>query len=77
MKSSYEINTYDDLNDAPDGTYIAHVNHDCPEIAKLAKVTNQIILRKYKGVLREPGSIYSYRGHIYRLDGPIIRQGLE
>lgn len=60
---------------APDGYYVAHVDHDGP-MAKFAKVTNTIILVKQGESLHEPMSTFDYRGHVYRIEGPIQRINL-
>lgn len=74
----YVIRRYDndELDSAPDGVYIAHVNHDNPEIAKVAKVTTQIVLTKLGSYWSKPASAYQYRGFIYAVDGPVERVGL-
>lgn len=71
MKGITEYNQYEDesIKDAPDGYYVAHVE---PDFAK-AKVTKQIILAKQGDDIHEPLSSFNYRGHIYRLEGPIQR----
>lgn len=75
---SYVIRRYDnnELELAPDGVYVAHVNHDIPEVARIAKVTTQVVLIKLGGYWSEPSSSYRYRGFIYAVDGPIDRVGL-
>ena len=72
---SYTIKRYEneDLDYAPDGVYVAHVNHEIPEVAKIAKVTTQIVLIRLGGLWSEPNSSYRYRGFIYAADGPVER----
>ena len=74
MKGEIVFHQYEDasIKDASDGHYVAHVDHDGP-MAKFAKVSNVIILVKHGASLHEPMSQYDYRGHVYRIEGPIQR----
>jgi hypothetical protein len=74
MKGLIEYGQYEgnSIKTAPDGYYVAHVE---PDFAK-SKVTKQIILTKHNGDIYEPLSSFNYRGHIYRMEGPIQRVGL-
>lgn len=77
MKGQTSINQYSDasIKDAPNGHYVAHVNHDGP-LANIAKVAKLIILVKLNGELHEPMSEFKYRGYVYMIEGPIQRTEL-
>ena len=62
----------DSIKDAPDGYYVAHVNHDDVSSTHVS-VTKQLILVKMGNSIHEPLSSSDYRGHIYQIDGPINR----
>ncbi|CAM0107658.1 hypothetical protein VPH234P10_0079 [Vibrio phage 234P10] len=74
MKGQTIFHQYEDesIKDAPDGYYVAHVEHDGP-MRNVAKVSNTIILVKHGNSLHAPMSQYDYRGHVYRIEGPIQR----
>ena len=74
MKGQTIFHQYEDssIKDAPDGYYVAHVEHDGP-MAKFANTSNVIILVKHGNSIHEPMSTYDYRGHVYRIEGPIQR----
>lgn len=63
------------IKDAPDGSYVAHVNHE-GLLANVAKVAKLVILVKLDGKLHEPMSEFNYRDHIYMIEGPIDRMEL-
>lgn len=61
------------IKDAPDGYYVAHVDHDDVNVQRISKVAKLIILAKHGDDIYAPPVGSNYRGHIYMLEGPINR----